>query len=126
MRTRKEIPTEILQSINALNTIHGGISEPRINLQQLKDHRQIKAKVPGVDVHDIQIEVINNVLNIFHFFPIETNGQFLQTPRILYSKQIPYFIDQENIEATVEHNQLKVVLPFNNLAQGYNRKIELN
>lgn len=126
MRTRKEIPIEILQSINALNTIHGGISEPRINLQQLKDHRQIKAKVPGVDVHDIQIEVINNVLNIFHFFPIETNGQFLQTPRILYSKQIPYFIDQENIEATVEHNQLKVVLPFNNLAQGYNRKIELN
>lgn len=126
MRTRKEIPTEILQSINALNTIHGGISEPRINLQQLKDHRQIKAKVPGVDVHDIQIEVINNVLNIFHFFPIETNGQFLQTPRILYSKQIPYFIDQENIEATVEDNQLKVVLPFNNLAQGYNRKIELN
>lgn len=50
MRTRKEIPTEILQSINALNTIHGGISEPRINLQQLKNHRQIKAKVPGVDV----------------------------------------------------------------------------
>ena len=126
MRTRKEIPTEILQSINALNTIHGGISEPWINIQQLKDHRQINAKVPGVDVHDIQIEVVNNVLNIFHFFPIKTNGQIMQTPRIFYSKQIPYFIDQENIEATVEDNQLKVFLPFNNLAQGYKRKIELN
>lgn len=126
MRTRKEIPTEILQSINVLNTIHGGISEPWINLQQLEGYRQIKVKVPGVDVHDIQIEVINNVLNIFHFFPIDTNGQQLQTPRVLYSKQIPYFIDQENIVASVEDDQLKVVLPFNKLAQGYNRKIELN
>lgn len=79
-----------------------------------------------VDVHDLQIQVINNVLNIFHFFPIETNGESLQAPRILYSKQIPYFIDQENIEASVEDNHLKVVLPFNKLAQGYNRKIELN
>jgi HSP20 family molecular chaperone IbpA len=126
MRMKKEIPTEILQTINALNTMNGGVSEPTLILKQLEDHRAVLLRVPGIDLDKIQVEVRNNVLSIFHFFVSNTGDQTVQTPRLLYNKQIPYFIDQENIAAHVEENFLKVVLPFNKLAEGYSRRIEHN
>jgi HSP20 family molecular chaperone IbpA len=115
---KKEIPTEILQTINALNTVNGGVSEPTLILKQLEDHRAVWLRVPGIDLDKIQVEIRNNVLSIFH-----TGDHTVQTPRFLYNKQIPYFIDQENIAAHVEENFLKMVLPFNKLAEGYVRKI---
>lgn len=124
MRLRKEIPAEILQTINAINTINGGISEPTVILKQLESHRAVWLRVPGVDLDQIQVEVRNNVLSIFHFFVSHVGDQTVQTPRFLYNKQIPYFIDQENIAAHVEENFLKVVLPFNKLAQGYSRTVQ--
>lgn len=126
MRMKKEIPTEILQTINALNTVNGGVSEPTLILKQLEDHRAVWLRVPGIDLDNIQVEVRNNVLSIFHFFVSHTGDHTVETPRFLYNKQIPYFIDQENIAAHVEENFLKVVLPFNKLAEGYSRRIEHN
>ncbi len=125
MRMKKEIPTEILQTINALNTMNGGVSEPTVILKELEDHRAVWLRIPGIDLDKIQVEVRNNVLSIFHFFVSHVADQTVQTPRFLYNKQIPYFIDQENIAAHVEENFLKVVLPFNKLAEGYMRKIDL-
>lgn len=122
---RKETPAEILETINALNTINGGVSEPVLMMKELDNHRAIWLRVPGIDLDKIQVEVRNNVLSIFHFFRSQISEQVVHTPRVLYSKQIPYFIDQDKIEAHVEANFLKVVLPFNKLAEGYMRKIHL-
>ena len=126
MRLRREIPAEILQTINARNTVNGGTSEPILILKEVEDHRAVWLRVPGIDLDEIQVEVRNNVLSIFHFFISKVGGQTVQTPRVLYNKQIPYFIDQEKITALVEENFLKVVLPFNKLAKGYKRRIEHN
>jgi HSP20 family molecular chaperone IbpA len=64
MRMKKEIPTEILQTINALNTVNGGVSEPTLILKQLEDHRAVWLRVPGIDLDKIQVEIRNNVLSI--------------------------------------------------------------
>ena len=55
MRMKKEIPTEILQTINTLNTVNGGVSEPTLILKQLEDHRAVWLRVPRIDLDKMQV-----------------------------------------------------------------------
>jgi hypothetical protein len=43
----------------------------------------------------------------------------------VYRQKIPYFIEINGIKATYEENELVVRLPFNELSNGYNRKIQI-
>ena len=127
MKSGKElISRELLNSINVLNTLNGGMSEPKLLLQQLESHREVGVSVPGVNNESLQVEIHNNILSIFYLFQMESNKNSIQIPRFVYSKVIPYFIDSENITASVEGNYLWVKLPFNKLANGDHRKITIN
>lgn len=114
---------DILTSVDVLNTLHGGTSEPQISLRQLPDAREVHVRVPGIDPSAIQVEVTNNRLFAYYGFNIESAGKNVLLPYTIYNRQLPYFIDISNINATVEGNQLIIRLPFNDLAHGYHKKI---
>ena len=127
MKSGKElISRELLNSINVLNTLNGGMSEPKLLLQHLENHREVGVSVPGVNNESLQVEIHNNVLSIFYLFQMESNKNSIQIPKFVYSKVIPYFIDSEKITASVDGNYLRVKLPFNKLANGDHRKITIN
>jgi len=46
-------------------------------------------------------------------------------PKVVYNKPIPYFVDAARISATYEHGFLIVTLPYNEMAEGYHRKISI-
>jgi HSP20 family molecular chaperone IbpA len=116
---------DLLTSVDVLNTLHGGISEPVITLRQQATGREVHVRVPGISRDSMQVEIHNNVLSVFYLIPIESAGKKINMPVVVYNKTIPYFIDISAIKADFEENELIVQLPYNELSSGYNRKIQI-
>jgi HSP20 family molecular chaperone IbpA len=116
---------DLLTSVDVLNTLHGGISEPVVTLRQQVAGREVHVRVPGISRDSMQVEIHNNVLSVFYLIPIESAGKQINMPVVVYNKTIPYFIDISGIKADFEENELIVQLPYNELSSGYNRKIQI-
>ena len=125
-RVRLNIPKELITSIDMLNTLNGGTSQPIVKLQQFTTHRQIKIRVPGISVGNIKVEINNNQLMIYYLATVVSQEKEMQLPKGLYNKSIPYFVDIKKIKATQEEDSLVVRLPFNELYNGYHRDIPIS
>lgn len=122
---KKQEFLDLLTSVDVLNTIHGGTSEPQLELQQNNDGREIHIRVPGVNHEGIQVEIHNNVLSIFYFIPVPSGDKMIQMPCVVYNKNIPYFIDAAKIHSRISGDSLVVELPYNESANGYHRRIQI-
>lgn len=117
---------DLITSIDVLNTVNGGVSEPQLNLIHYEDSREIRIKVPGIRLDDIHVEVHNNNLSIFYLINIISNDRMVQLPKFIYNRNVPYYIDISKIKAHLEDEELVVKLPFNKLANGYHKEIKAN
>jgi HSP20 family molecular chaperone IbpA len=116
---------DLLTTVDVLNTVNGGVSEPSISLRQNTTGREMHVRVPGIKKEALQVEVSNNELSIFYLIPVESSGKLIQMPRVVYNQALPYFIEVNGIKATHHENELIVKLPFNELSDGYSRKIQI-
>jgi HSP20 family molecular chaperone IbpA len=123
MKKKKKFK-DLLTSVDILNTLSGGVSEPSISMREETDRHEVRVRVPGIDKKYLQAEVHNNELIIFYMIPLESNGKEVQLPQIIYNNAIPYFVKINSIQAHYEDNELVVELPFNELSSGYNKKIK--
>ncbi|MFN0200967.1 MAG: hypothetical protein ACKVTZ_05575 [Bacteroidia bacterium] len=117
--------SDLVKSIDVLNTLHGGTSEPFLSIREQTTGREMRVRVPGVEKEGLQIEIANNQLSVFYLIPIYSVGKLMHLTQVIYNQPIPYFIDASKIEGTYEENELVVVLPFNELSSGYNRRIKI-
>jgi HSP20 family molecular chaperone IbpA len=117
---------DLITSIDVLNTINGGVSEPQMNMSHFEEYREIRLKVPGIKQEDVHVEVHNNNLSIYYFINMVSNDKLIQLPRFVYNRSVPYFIDINKINARLENEELVVKLPFNRLANGYHKEIKIN
>jgi HSP20 family molecular chaperone IbpA len=113
----------LLSSVDVMNTLNGGRTEPRIQLKQHDGFREIRVKIPGIAPEKIEVEVNNNRVSIFYEMNIVSGDKVIVLPYSVYNKEQPYFIDVSKIIAEIENDELVVRLPFNRLANGYHRKI---
>jgi HSP20 family molecular chaperone IbpA len=126
MKTRKFVSDELLASIDVLNTLSGGVSEPQTTFKQFQDHREIQLKVPGVKEENMKVEIHNNMLSVFYNFHLQSDSLPIQVPKVVYNKPVPYFVDAARITATYENGFLIVTLPYNEMAEGYHRKVSID
>jgi HSP20 family molecular chaperone IbpA len=117
---------DLITSIDVLNTVNGGVSEPQLNLTHYEEYREVRLKVPGIPAEDIRVEIHNNNLSIFFVMNIISGDKMVQLPRFVYNKNVPYYIDISKIKASIEEDELVVNLPFNPLANGYHKEIKIN
>jgi hypothetical protein len=115
---------DLLTSVDVLNTLHGGISEPQVSVNQLGNSREVRIKVPSIDPESIQVEINNNSLFVYYVMNISSAGKNIRLPYTIYNRPLPYFIDIGKINSAVEGSQLVITLPFNALADGYHKKIK--
>ena len=122
MRRSNDFITALAVSGEILNTLGGGMSQPRIAFESSDVGQMLKIKVPGVDVSGLNVEINFNRLTVF-----QGAGQApevtIPVPRIIFDKPIPYFIDVDKITAMAEGKVLNISLPYNERANGYHRKI---
>lgn len=122
MRRTNDFITALALSGDIMNTLGGGISEPRIAFESSDVGQMLKIEVPGVDVSELNIEINYNRLTVFQGAN-QTPEVTIPVPRIIFDKPIPYFIDVEKITAMVQGDVLNISLPFNERANGYHRRI---
>ena len=80
----------ILTTVDLLNTLNGGISEPYISYREDSNGREVRIRVPGVSKELLQVEVRDNQLSVFYHIPIETSGKQVFLPKLLLSKIMCY------------------------------------
>jgi len=114
---------ELLTSVDILNTLHGGVSEPFLSVVEKKGGREIRVRVPGVDRESVKAEINNNELSVYYVIPVESNGNLINMPKVIYRDVLPLSIELRNIEATYNYDELVIFLPYNIQTDGYNRKI---
>jgi HSP20 family molecular chaperone IbpA len=117
---------DLITTIDVLNTVNGGVSEPQLNLIHYEDYREIRLKIPSIKLEEVHVEVHNNNLSIFYIINIISKGKMVQLPRFVYNRNVPYYIEISKIKARIENEELVVNLPFNRLANGYHKEIKAN
>ncbi|HET9053075.1 MAG TPA: Hsp20/alpha crystallin family protein [Cyclobacteriaceae bacterium] len=115
---------DLLTSVDILNTLSGGVSEPFVSMREEADRHEVRVRVPGIDKRNLQAEIHNNELIIFYMIPMESNGREVQLPQIIYNNTIPYFVEISGIQAHYEDDMLVVELPFNEFSSGFSKRIK--
>ncbi|WP_342082961.1 Hsp20/alpha crystallin family protein [Dyadobacter sp. OTU695] len=137
MESKLKIPREMLMNIDFINTVNGGMSEPSIKLDKGSDGFEVVVKIPGIEVEDLQLEVVkgkrnSNNLKLFHLLPIFSqenlpDDEQWKTIRFINTFVIPDGVDIDNISARYDDNrrQLVLFLPFGDEQGDYHRKVDI-
>lgn len=115
----------LLTTVDLLNTLNGGVSEPYLSFREHLDGRELRVRVPGVSKEMLQVEIQENQLTVLYHIPMETSGKKVFLPKEVVKQTLPYFIEIKGIQATYEENELVVKLPFNELSNGYRRRVPI-
>jgi HSP20 family molecular chaperone IbpA len=115
----------LLTTVDLLNTLNGGVSEPYLSFRENPQGREIRVRVPGVMKEMLEVEINDNQLSVFYHIPMESSGKKVFLPKEVIKQTLPYFIEIKGIHAIYEENELVVKLPFNELSDGYKRKITI-
>lgn len=138
MESKLKIPREMLMNIDFINTVNGGMSEPAIQLERGSDGFEVVVKVPGIEVEDLQLEVVRGKKNstnlkLYHLLPIfsqesVTEDEQWKTIRFINTFVIPDGVDIESISARYdeERRHLVLTLPFGNEQGDYRRKVDIS
>jgi len=114
----------LITSVDVMNTLNGGRTEPVVKLTQFTNSREVRVKVPGIDPEKIEVEITENRVVIFYMISVKSAGKEVAIPYSVYNKQQPYFVDVSKIVAQIEDGELVVTLPYNQLANGYHRRVK--
>ena len=115
----------LLTTVDLLNTLNGGVSEPYVSFRENADGREVRVRVPGVSKELLQVEVLENELSVYYHIPMETSGKKVFLPKEVTKQTLPYFIEIPGIHASYEQNELVIKLPYNKLANGYRRSVPI-
>ena len=138
MESKLKIPREMLMNIDFINTVNGGMSEPAIHLERGSDGFEVVVKVPGIDVEDLQLEVVKGKKNatnlkLYHLLPIfsqesRDDEEQWKTIRFINTFVIPDGVDIENISARYDDvmRHLVLSLPFGSEKGNYRRKVDIS
>jgi HSP20 family molecular chaperone IbpA len=122
------ISKEVLRKVDVMNTLNGGISKPTVLM--LKEERRylVKAKLPGVDPEKMRVEIRNDKLFLFHDISVDNTHLYAETDQIPFNigyVLIPFDVNIKKIKAQFEDKELLISMPFNELAGGYKRNIDI-
>ena len=115
----------IATTVDLLNTLNGGVTQPYLSYRERPDGREVRIRVPGVSKEMLQVEIHDNLLDVFYHLPMDAAGKKVLLSKEVIKQTLPYFIEITGIHATFEEDELVVNLPYNALANGYNRKVQI-
>jgi HSP20 family molecular chaperone IbpA len=122
------ISKELLLTADVMNTLNGGISSPDMRMTREQDKYILHARVPGVKPERMQIEIKNNRLFLFSHIPLRKDDLYdgiHSIPFHIGFVIIPFDVRITEIKAVYEEGELKVIMPFNEFSNGYNKRIHI-
>lgn len=122
------ISKEVLRKVDVMNTLNGGISKPTVLMLKQDKRYLVKAKLPGVDPEKMRVEIRNDKLFLFHDISVDNTHLYAETDQIPFNigyVLIPFDVNIKKIKAQFEDKELLISMPFNELAGGYKRNIDI-
>jgi len=122
------ISKEVLRKVDVMNTLNGGISKPTVLMLKQEKRYLVKARLPGIDPEKMRVEVQNDKLFLFHDISVDNTFLYADTDQIPFNigfVLIPFDVNIKKIKAQFEDNELLISMPFNELAGGYKRNIDI-
>ncbi len=111
----------------------GGTWAPAVDIYEQEGHIVLKAELPGVDPHDVDIRLENNVLTLRGERKVDndvTRDNYHRVERaygaFTRSFTLPTVVDQEHIKADYKDGVLKVTLPKREEAKPKQISISVN
>ena len=116
----------VLKTSDIMNTLNGGMSQPETNIVRNTDHYLITLKVPGVNLDNVKVEIVDKHVIFHHIIDFnDLDDSSLNIPHVLATYPLTADVDYNNISATREDKALIVKLPFNELSNGYHREVNV-
>ncbi|MES2795144.1 MAG: Hsp20 family protein [Bacteroidota bacterium] len=126
MKSKIEIPKEILATIDFNNTLLGGAVEPQISMETSDEGIEVNLKMPGLAPDDLKVDIVDNRLLLYYLQPVLSNNEkFGFMTRSLSTVFLPENIDRESITAIYENKAWKINLPIDQFKKGFNKKIDI-
>lgn len=88
----------------------------------------VKARIPGVDPGKMRVEVQNDKLFLFHDISVDNTFLYTEKDQIPFNigyVLIPFDVNIKKIKAQYEDSELLISMPFNELAGGYKKNIDI-
>lgn len=113
MKRNVNIPQKVLENIDFINTVNGGMTVSEIDLQRNQSNLTVKIRTSGISTHDLNVEIVKNCLTVSHLIPIFGDKEKTAT-HFLSTMQIPMDVNTNRIMACYEdgNGQLLIQFPF--------------
>jgi len=125
----KDLINSLAVQADILNTINGGVIMPTMKMRKQKKGYALDVKVAGVDSESMRVEVIDNELALYYlmnFGPIPgIEAENVEVAYFIRILAIPREVSIPKIKAFYKNGHLRVMLPYNEFANGYQRSVDI-
>ncbi|WP_258102910.1 hypothetical protein [Marinoscillum sp. MHG1-6] len=119
----KMLIKNLANTVKIVNTINGGMAQPITELHKREDSWILKMRLPAVDIDSIKIEVKDNFLFVFQV--LSGLDDEIELPYLVDMLNLTSQIDLEAIYAEFNDGEIQIHMPFDEMASGYEKEIEI-
>ncbi len=121
MRINQLMTKNLANSADLLNTANGGTIFPTFETFKHEDHYRMEVSIPSVDPENIKVEVNGENLLIYHKMQLGD----IKIPNLLGMEKISADVELNSITAGYEDDLLIIIMPFNEVAGGFRKEIDI-
>ena len=113
----------IAPQLDLLNTIGGGVAQPKLRIEQKPKGVIMRVAMPTVAAESFRVVLNQQRLTVFGEFRHQPDDQ-LAAPLFVQTLELPANLDLTRIDAVHEDDELRVRIPFLN-ASDQQREIDI-
>lgn len=125
MKFGRELIRNLAETTNVVNTLNGGMINPVVKLKKLNKGQELNIRIPSAEIEDVKVEINNNILSVVYYMNLTSDSVPFRIPNVILSRPIPYFINIPGIRATIDEKDINVYMPYNKLANGFHKEINI-
>ncbi len=111
----REFIRNIAPQLDLLNTIGGGVAQPKLHVNQRPKGVVLHVAMPSVAAEHFHVVLNNSNLTVYGEYRHQPNDQ-LAAPLFVQQLNLPANLDLGSINATHENGELRVAIPFKEAA----------
>ncbi|MGI4864677.1 MAG: Hsp20/alpha crystallin family protein [Janthinobacterium lividum] len=111
----REFIRNIAPQLDLLNTIGGGVAQPKLHVNQRPQGVVLHVAMPTVAAEQFHVVLNNNNLTVYGEYRHQPEDQ-LAAPLFVQQLDLPANLDLTSINATHHHGELRVAIPFKDAA----------
>lgn len=112
----REFIRSIAPQLDLLNTISGGVAQPKLHVNQRPQGVVLHVAMPSVSADHFHVVLENNNLTVYGEYRHEPEDQ-LAFPLFVQKLNLPKNLDLTSLNATHEKGELRVAIPFKDAQQ---------